>query len=364
MRRTIWIVLMVIAAGAIVFALVYWRLRPAASENGQTTSGPSDLKGLIVTAEPEERRFAQIVPWTGIVRSTSTVELVALTAGRVESISATDQTAVRAGATVMTLGGSLLASRRATLQANLTSVQDQFGLAQQTVQSLQQDVAQQLATKRDLAAAQADQLKLQAQLDDAQLQMRLLDDQTHVTAPVSGVFTERRVSEGQSVKEGDVLGTIVDPNHLRIVASLFPPEGTRLEGAQVAVRVSGGRTLSADVRAVLPQASGTGATQIWIEGPQIDEQLHAGQTVTGGATLEVRTSLAVPRSAIVYGSQEQPYAFVQEQGRYERRSVRLGLTQDGWVEVLSGLEKGQAVVTEGAYELLHREFSSQFRVED
>jgi RND family efflux transporter MFP subunit len=364
MRRTIWIVLTGIAAGAVVFALLYWRLDPTASESAQKGSEQYALKGLIVTAEPNERRFAQRIPWTGIVQSTSAVELAALTAGRIESVSATDQSPVQAGTTVMTLGGSLLASRKATLQANITSAQAQLALAEQTVQSLKQDVAQQLATTRDLAVAQAQQVKLEAQLGDAQLQMRLLDDQTHVTAPISGVFTERRVSKGQSVKEGDVLGAIIDPNHLRIVASLFPPERVRIEGAQVEVRLNSGRTFSAGIRAVLPQASGTGATQVWIEGPQIDEQLRAGQTVAGDVTVEVRTSLAVPRSAIVYGPQEQPYAFVQEQGRYERRSVRLGLTQDGWVEVLGGLEKGQAVVTEGAYELLHREFSSQFQVED
>lgn len=72
----------------------------------------------------------------------------------------------------------------------------------------------------------------------------------------------------------------------------------------------------------------------------------------------------MPESAVVYGPQEQPYVFVQEQGGYERRDVRLGITQDGWVEILAGLQPGQAVVTKGAYELLHREFSSQYRVED
>ena len=74
--------------------------------------------------------------------------------------------------------------------------------------------------------------------------------------------------------------------------------------------------------------------------------------------------LAVPASAVVYGPEEQPYVFIQEGAAYVQRRVRLGLTQDGWVEVLSGLELGQFVVTQGAYELFYRQFTRQFQAED
>ncbi len=47
-----------------------------------------------------------------------------------------------------------------------------------------------------------------------------------------------------------------------------------------------------------------------------------------------------------------------------RRRVRLGLAQDGWVEVRAGLTPSQRVITQGAYELLHSKFSEQFKVED
>jgi cobalt-zinc-cadmium efflux system membrane fusion protein len=115
---------------------------------------------------------------------------------------------------------------------------------------------------------------------------------------------------------------------------------------------------------VLPEASGAGATAVWIEGPQIDERLHPGQTVSGDVTLDIRQALTVPQSAVVYDANEQPYIFVQEDGTYTFRAVRLGLTQGGWVEVLSGLEQGRPVVTQGAYELFYRRFNEQFKVED
>jgi multidrug efflux pump subunit AcrA (membrane-fusion protein) len=75
-------------------------------------------------------------------------------------------------------------------------------------------------------------------------------------------------------------------------------------------------------------------------------------------------ALAVPESAIVYDAEEHPYLFVLKDAGYEPHNVRLGLIQDGWVEVVSGLEQNQSVVTQGAYELFYRQFNEQFKVQD
>lgn len=362
MKHAIWFVLTLVLIGAIVF-LAYGIVRQG-RRGEQTAPETKPLEGLIVTAEPVMRTFRQQVPWTGVVQSASTVELIALTAGRVEAIQVTDGAPVRVGTTVMTLGGPLLAARQEKLQADVKSLQAQLALAEQNVKAIQQNVAQELATRSDLATAQTEQLKLEAQLRGAQADLDTFSIQTQVVAPISGAFTKRQVSVGQAIKEGDVLGAIVDPNHLRILAALFVPDRTTLEGREAVVQLGAGRTLPATVRSVLPQATATGAVQVWIEGSQIDEQMRPGQTTAGTVTVEIRTSPAVPESAVVYDPQEQPYVFVLEQGRYERRGIRIGMTQDGWVEILSGLQPGETVVTKGAYELLHREFTSQYRVED
>ena len=86
---------------------------------------------------------------------------------------------------------------------------------------------------------------------------------------------------------------------------------------------------------------------VWIEGSQIDTQLRPGQLVGGTMVVKVRPdTLAVPESAIVYDSQEHPYLFVRQDSSYEPLSIQVGLEQDGWVEVLSGLKQDQIVVTQ------------------
>jgi RND family efflux transporter MFP subunit len=364
MRRGIWFVLLLVILVAAASGLKYWRTRSETAPAPKATETPALANRLIATAEPVERTFTLRVPWTGLVQSNAAVELTALVAGRVEAIEAADEMPVAAGAPVLTLGGPLLTAQQAKLEIGVESLQAQLALASQTVQQLQQNVAQRLATRSELAAAQAEQLKLQAQLQDAQRQLQSWGAQTRVIAPTAGVFTDRRVSVGQAVQAGAVLGAIVDPNHLRIVAALFAPEGAPLVGKEASVRLTQERVLSGVVRRIEPQASDTGATMAWIEGPQIDRELRPGQTVAGEVTVDVRPSLAVPESAVLYDAREQSYVLVAEQGRYEPRGVRVGLTENGWVEILAGLQKGQTVVTAGAYEIANSEFSRQFRVED
>jgi RND family efflux transporter MFP subunit len=363
MRVVYWLI--AILAGAILGAgIVYWRLerRPSAGEPAQVSRPVT--ASLIAVSQPVVRTLSRQVPWVGAVQSRASVQLKALQSGLVEVIDAADQMPVRRGDVILRLGGPQIETQRVRLQTDLESLKAQLDLANQTVERLRQNLGQQLTTADQVAAAQEAQVKLQAGLRDAQLALDSFEQQARVVSPMAGVFTNRRVSPGQTVSAGDTLADVVDSNNLRIVASLFPPEGASLEGRQATIRLDQNDRVAGVVARVLPEASGTGAAGVWIEGPQINERLHPGQTVSGDVTADVKQALTVPQSAIVYDANEQPYAFVQEGGAYESRAVRLGLTQDGWVEVLSGLEKGRPVVTQGAYELFYRRFNEQFKVED
>jgi RND family efflux transporter MFP subunit len=363
--RWIVVILVVIVAVAAI-GYLYRRLlnRPSAGES--PSAGPSSIAtAFIAASQPVTRTLVQAVPWVGVVESQALVQLKALQAGRVETIDARDEAPVKQGGTIVQLGGPQIEMQRARLQADAESLQSQLALAGQTVERLKQSLGAQLATTEQLAAAQEAQVKLAGELRNAQLVLQSFEQQVRVVAPAAGVFTNRRVSVGQTVADGDVIGEIIDPNNLRITASLFVRGAVALEGREATVRIDATQSLAGMIRRILPQAGSTGATVVWIEGPQINERLRPGQTVSGQVTIAARqAALTIPQSALVYDANEQPLIFIEKDGTYESRPVRLGLTQDGWVEVLSGVEPGQAVVTQGAYELFYRRFNEQFKVED
>lgn len=354
---------LVVATASVVLTYCCLKVWAPDAEGRATVQRESAIPPLLSTSQPAMRAFVARASWIGTVETQASVELTALVAGQVEAIAIEDQTAVEAGALVMRLSGSYVESQRARLRTNADSLKAQSALVEQTILRLQGNV--EVIAKNTLATAQESRLKLQAQLRDAQLALDAFEEQVLITAPIAGVFTNRRVSTGQVVSAGQVVGEIVDRDHLRIAASIFAPRDSALQGKEATIRLSEDQALSGIVRHVLPSASSTGAAIVWIEGPDIDQRLSPGQTLSGTLILEITPpALAMPASGVVYGPDEQSYVFVQEGAAYVQRSVRLGPPQDGWVEVLSGLEQGQSVVTQGAYELFYRQFSQQFKAED
>ncbi|WP_029917997.1 efflux RND transporter periplasmic adaptor subunit [Pelobacter seleniigenes] len=366
MKRKNYITLALVAAiiGLGAYALLHFE--PGETVAGKTASDSSSApESLISTAYPTKRTFPLQVHWVGTVESQASIELAALVAGRVESIDAEDQRPVKMGQSVIRLGGPQIEDTRARLTAQIESLETQVQLSQETLVRLEENLKTRLATKDQVAAAQEAKVRLETQLRDARLNLTTLNRQSRITASMKGIFTNRRVSVGQGVAAGQVIGDVIDTDRLRVKASLFPPRDLELQGREAAIRLSESQTITGIVRQVLPMASGTGAVTVWIEGPQIDAQLRPGQTVGGEIVAQSKSGvLAVPESAIVYDPQDHPFLFVGKDGTYERLSIQTGMTQDGWIEVLSGLKEDQLVVVRGAYELFYRKFNEQFKVQD
>lgn len=353
---------------ALIIFILLAGILPAHGDTGtaiQPNQNPSGTLPLITTAHPVMRRFVIRIPWIGIVAPKASVEVIALAAGRITEFAARDQAHVEKGELVAKLGGARVEQQHARLSAEVGALQSRLSLARSTVKELKRKLELYLATQAEVAAAQDTQVQMEVQLQDARLNLEAFEKQVRILAPISGIFTNRRVSPGQVMDGGQVIGQIIDTRHLRITASFFPSQGIDVQGREASVRIDENKSLAGFVKAVLPQASPTGAMQAWIEGPQIDIDLRPGQTVAGSIQVKTaRKSLAVPQSAIVYNEKEIPYFFVRKNDAFEARRVRLGLIQDGWAQVLSGLQPDQTVVTQGAYELFYRHFTRQYKVQD
>jgi membrane fusion protein, heavy metal efflux system len=86
--------------------------------------------------------------------------------------------------------------------------------------------------------------------------------------------------------------------------------------------------------------------------PEADAELRPGAaivvTVKAGTPRKV---LAVPRKAVVEIS-TQPFVFVQRGGEsFLKRRVKTGISDGTFVEISSGVEPGDRVVTEGGFDI-------------
>jgi RND family efflux transporter MFP subunit len=175
-------------------------------------------------------------------------------------------------------------------------------------------------------------------------------------APLSGTVTEVFVAPGTFVEAGAPLVRVTDLTQLWLEARVPEADAPRLgiprgasffvEGSEEAIElpaealVARGnridpRTQSLPVLFAVDNASGS-----------LPVGAFARVHLVNG---EGRRALAVPESALVDDSGLN-VVFVQVEGEaFERRIVRLGSRDQGFVEVLIGLRPGEHVVTRGAW---------------
>lgn len=325
----------------------------------------SPVADLIATATPRRMNFSVAARWVGAVQSVNRVTVPALEAGRVISVQAKDQDPVRKGDRLFTLGGPAIDTRAAALQTSIKVLRQRLAVAKDTLEHRRHALEQKLATQSEVDAARAALLEIQSNLDSTTQSLHALELQTHILAPIDGIFTGRKVSTGQDVAAGTPLADIVDPNNLRIVARVFSSGNVSFEGKPATVELDDATTLSARVVRVLPERTSFGETLVWIGGAAIDRQLKPGQGVQGTILLGVHSNaLAVPRNALVYEDDRTPMVFVKEGNEYRQRRVKTGRTSGDWVEIRSGLTGAEQVVTRGAYELHYRDFNKLFKPAD
>jgi len=335
-------------------------------------SGPSPTPilelpppALIKTAVPVRMNLEATADWIGRAQARHRVTLSALSAGTILSVDANDEALVPKGATLFTLGGPVLEAKLTAAREKTHSLENRRQIAQGVLTRKQGAVKEKIASLDALDAAKTTLQQITAELAGAREQLELLENAAYVKTPISGLFTDRKVTVGQPVSMGDELADIMVPGQVRIVATIFAEVTAHLAGRQINLHAPDGRHISGMITRVMPNRTATGAHVVWIESPAIDKHIQPGQTLSGKVTTTVHeNALAVPDRSIVYDQNDVSYVFLKVASGYKQQRVALGLSSGGWVEIVSGIAPDGEVVTEGAYELYYRTFNQSYKVPD
>ena len=173
-------------------------------------------------------------------------------------------------------------------------------------------------------------------------------------SPVSGVVTKRNVTEGQYVKEGDVLLEVVDLNTVWVHADIFESD-IPLIRTGLKVRITAPTLTGGSVQGIVdflqpavdPQ-NRTMTARIQVPNPQM--RLRPGMFVQ--VSLEASLGgdvVSVPRSAVLDTGKEQVVYVAKDNGVFERRSVEASIAGDEYYAVTRGIKAGERVVTRGNF---------------
>lgn len=249
----------------------------------------------------------------------------------------------------------------ATLQADAKKAAIEFGLAQRERARMESLFKEEAVPEKRLLAAQAGEASARANLAAAQGRAGQYGGAGGVPlrAPVAGVLADVRVAPGAYAQEGAALFHIVDRSALWLdlrvpeaeAVRLATPSGAafRVDGIGDSFEIVPGRNgrLIAVGAAVDPT---TRTLPVLFEMTAPDARLRIGMAVKAQVFAgPLREAVAVPVSAVL---DENGIAtvFVMIGGEsFVRQSVRVGVRDGDWVEVVEGLEPGQRVVSRGAY---------------
>ena len=176
-----------------------------------------------------------------------------------------------------------------------------------------------------------------------------------LTSPIGGTIVDRHASVGQAVSRGTELMTVLNLSSVVIEAQLPESQVAHvLAGQRLVARLPGlpDRPFEGRVESVgdaVDPAKRTVPVRARINnaGAVLKHEMAVEVRISTGAR---RDGLLVPASAIVE-DEGIKVVYVKEGNRYERRPVTVGTISYKQVEILSGLEAGEEVVTAGAYQL-------------
>lgn len=209
-----------------------------------------------------------------------------------------------------------------------------------------------LFEKELISEEEYENIRFQYESQKSAYELAKLDlEYSSITAPISGVITERLIRIGNQVNVSQKVFAIANFNPL--VARVFIPESEmrRLQvGQSVKILIDAdgdelhdGRV--ARVSPVVDPASGTVKATIEVTGSK--NSLKPGMFARLKIITDTRTdAIVIPKRALVSNDGEQA-VFVVADNLARKRQVEIGFDDEGQVEILSGLEEAEQVVTIG-----------------
>jgi cobalt-zinc-cadmium efflux system membrane fusion protein len=177
-----------------------------------------------------------------------------------------------------------------------------------------------------------------------------------VRSPISGVIAERSIAPGTRVEAGTPLFTVVDPAVVWLKANVPADRAPAVSAASGATFRVGGFEREYQVARAVSVGSVVDPTSRTV--PVIyavsnaDRSLKVGSTATVNVHTSRRTRGVIIPATSVLEEEGRPIAYVQVEGElFERRELTLGGAENERVLVLSGVRKGERVVTGAAYQV-------------
>lgn len=355
------------AAGVLVVggAGYYYSLqldKPATAEHaGHQMSGPVMAMGDTVTLDARARQLAGVQTAQALVKALTkeirTTGKIAMNengrtyiTSRVEG--RVDELYVAAEGETIAAGQAIAA----VYSPDYIAAQEEYLLALETVQKLKhagRDVVQ--INNRLLEAARR---KLQLlNVPDSEIahleHTRKAQEQMTVYAQFGGTVLEKQLLPGAFIMPGDKLYSLSDLSTVWLYADIYEKDIAGITPGQEVVVTSGaypGQEFSGRITFINPVLDdATRTVKVRVEMANPGGRLKPNMFVNARVQTPLAPSLVIPESALLDTGSRKIVFIAQSEDTFVKREVIAGQQTDGYVQILSGLEPGETVVTAATF---------------
>lgn len=336
------IIILVIAAAFIAVKLIFFPAQQAGGAPGGKGKGPQPATPVTVyIAQPQ--RLDNRIFVSGTVLPNEEVLLVPETSGKITGIYFKEGSRVSKGQLLVKIND-------AELQAQLRKLQVQEKLLDTQLERLQKLLDLKGISQEEYETLLTDVNAIKADIDLINAQL----EKTRITAPFSGEIGLKSVSDGSYISPTTQIAILQQSDPVKI--DFYIPE-------KYSALVSKGDTFSFS----LENATGKYMASVIAIEPDIDQNtrtLHVRATspnkkgeIRTGSYARVNFTLDRNESAILIPTEsvipvlKGKKVFVVRNGKAEEVMVETGLRSDKQIEIISGLQQGDTVVTTGSMQI-------------
>lgn len=276
--------------------------------------------------------------------------------GYVKKIHVKPGDVVSAGQQLVTVSSDELLAKKAQAQAMLTEAEAASKNAEKDLERFKSLHASNSVSDKELenVSLQNTSMKAKVQMAKQQLnEVNAMMNYTNIKAPFSGTITQKMMDEGGMANPGMPILMMEQSGDLQIKASVPESYIKYVKvGDMVKIDVKAiNKTFPAEIVEVSPSAHGTGGQY----GIKIDIDKEYSTDILPGMYVNIfierktndneTSKLMIDKNALVYRDQLTGVYVIGNDDTANLRWVRLGKTEGDQVEVLSGLNSDERVVT-------------------
>lgn len=294
---------------------------------------------------------------SGTVQAANSAKLSTRVMGYVEKINVNVGDKVNKGQLLLSINSSDLAAKRAQVNARILEATAAYENAKKDYERFQNLFNQNSASQKELDDMSARFNMAEARLQSTKELKKEIDAQftyTNIRAPFDGIIASKLIDVGTLANPGMPLLLVESPDEFEVVAKI--PESAIASikrGTEVGLTISAIETnIKGLVKEVSSSSSLSGGQYLVTIGiSESNKNIRSGMfasvqfpTISSDSNGSV-SSILIPKEVIIRRGQLTGLFTVSQQNTAVLRWLRLGNTTGEYVEVLSGLKRGETYIT-------------------